>query len=116
VGFLHEHAGPDDVVAISYGDLPLKFYTRLRVIGALTGEDRDSAKAADWIIVRRHTNTHADARMKQALAGILAAGDWRRREIDAPDTQFENREDPRLHRFRSAPARVPRVVIWERLP
>jgi hypothetical protein len=114
VRFLRENARPDDVVAISYGDMPLKFYTKLRVIGALTGEDPETARGADWIIIRRHTNTDADARMKQALERIVAAGGYRRREIDYPDTQYENREDPRLHRFRTAPKRTPRVVIWER--
>jgi hypothetical protein len=115
VGFLRGHAREGDDVAIPYGDMPLKFYTDLRVIGALTGEDPALARTADWVIVRRHTNTEADARMKRALERLLAAGGYRRRVIDAPDTQFENREDPRLHRFRSAPARTPRVVIWERI-
>jgi hypothetical protein len=114
VRFLDENAKPDDVVAISYGDLPLKFYTDLRVLGGLTGEDIDSAQMADWIIIRRHTNTHEDRRVKQKLREFVAKGDYRPRRIAAPDTQFENRETPRLHRFRTAPADTPRVVIYER--
>jgi 4-amino-4-deoxy-L-arabinose transferase-like glycosyltransferase len=114
VAFLRENGRDGDVVAISYGDMPLKFYTDLRVIGALTGEDPESARAADWIVIRRHANTEADARMKRTLERIVAAGGWRRHEIDAPDTQFENREDPALHRFRSASPRAPRVAVWER--
>ncbi len=114
VHFLDENAEPDDVVAISYGDLPLKFYTDLRVIGGLTGEDIDSAQTADWIIIRRHTNTDEDRRIKQKLREFVAQGDYRPRRIAAPDTQFENRETPRSHRFRTAPAKTPRVVIFER--
>ncbi len=114
VRFLDENAGPDDVVAISYGDLPLKFYTDLRIIGGLTGEDLRPAQTADWIIIRRHTNTGEDRRVKQKLREIVAKGDYRLRRIAAPDTQFENRETPRLHRFRTAPAGVPRVLIYER--
>jgi len=114
VRFLDENASPDDVVAISYGDMPLKFYTDLRIIGGLTGEDLDPAQVADWIIIRRHTNTHEDRRVKQKLREFVAKGDYRPRRIAAPDTQFENRETPRSHRFRTAPAGAPRVVIHER--
>jgi len=114
VRFLDENARPDDVVAISYGDLPLKFYTDLRIIGGLTGESLDPAQTADWIIIRRHTNTHEDQRVKRKLREFVAKGDYRPRRIAAPDTQFENRETPRLHRFRTAPEDTPRVVIYER--
>jgi hypothetical protein len=113
---LEQRAQPGDLVAISYEDLPLKFYTDLRVIGGLTGEDLSDAARADWIIVRRDTNTRADAEVKRVLEGVLRANPqgWVRHRLAAPDTPFENREDPRLHRFRSAPARFPRVIVWER--
>ena len=52
--------------------------------------------------------------MKQTLERTLAAGGWRRYELAFPDTQFENREDPAQHRFRTARASLPRVVIWGR--
>ena len=34
VRFLEESASPDDLVVMTYGDLPVKFYTGLRVVGA----------------------------------------------------------------------------------
>ena len=114
VRFLDENAEPDDVVAISYGDLPLKFYTDLRIIGGLTGEDLRPAQTADWIIIRRHTNTNEDRRVKQMLREIVARQYYQLRRISSPDTQFENRETPRLHRFRTAPRGTPLVVIFER--
>jgi 4-amino-4-deoxy-L-arabinose transferase-like glycosyltransferase len=114
VRFLDENAKPDDVVAISYGDLPLKFYTDLRIIGGLTGEDLRPAETADWVIIRRHTNTDEDRRVKQELRRIVTSADYRMHRIAAPDTQYENRETPRLHRFRTAPRESPRVVIFER--
>jgi hypothetical protein len=117
VEFLDAHARPGDLVAISYGDLPLKFYTPLRVIGGLTGEDLSDASRADWIIVRRHRNTQADGEVQQRLRAVLRANPdgYVRHELAAPDTPFENREDPRLHRFLSAPARHPRVVVYEKV-
>ena len=117
VEFLDQHARPGDVVAISYGDLPLKFYTGLRVIGGLTGEDLGDAARADWIVVRRHRNTRADGEVREALLRVLSANPrgYVKHRLDAPDTAFENREDPRLHRFHSASPRQPRVVVYEKL-
>lgn len=115
VGFLEAHAREGDTVAISYGDLPLKFYTNLRVVGGLTGEDLGEAREARWVIRRRRTNTHEDRRVRDELTAIVRRGGYRRHVIDAPDTLFENREDPRVHRYRSAGSEVPRVVIFERI-
>ncbi|MDH3214274.1 MAG: hypothetical protein OEM05_17500, partial [Myxococcales bacterium] len=112
---LEQHAGADDVVAINYGDLPLKFYTGLRVLGGLTGEDLDPIAEADWIILRRdNVGAHEDERIRQRLKQQLATGAYRLRVIDYPDTAFENREDPRLHRFRTAPG-TPGVRVYRRV-
>jgi len=116
VEFLRARADPDDLVAISYGDLPLKFYTDLRVIGGLTGEDLSALPRADWIVLRRHTNTRADRETQERMRALLAAHPDRyvAHRLEAPDTAFENREDPRRHRFRTAHPSLPRVVVFER--
>lgn len=116
VDFLERNARPDDVVAISYGDLPLKFYTDLRVIGGLTGEDLSGLPDADWIILRRHTNTKADGEIQKRMREILQADpqEWVGYTLAVPDTPFENREDPRRHRFRTAHPSLPRVVVYGR--
>ncbi len=113
VGFLETHARPTDRVAIVYGDLPLKFYTGLRVIGGLTGEDVGEARDADWIILRRHNMAPVSRAIRDELRRFVAEGDYQRYEIDYPDTPFENREDPTRHLFRTA-AGAPRVEIWGR--
>jgi len=114
VRFLEAHAEPGDVVAISYGDMPLKFYTRLRIVGGLTGEDLAPARQARWIIIRRHNNTEEDTRVKRELRKIVEAGGYRAHALDVPDTPFENRESPDVHRFRSAPKRMPPVLVFEK--
>jgi hypothetical protein len=113
VRFLEAHARPSDSVAIVYGDLPVKFYTGLRVVGGLTGEDIEAARGADWIILRRHNLAPVSRRIRDRLRRFVVEGDYRRHEIDYPDTAFENREDPRQHRFRTA-VNAPRVEIWEK--
>ncbi len=115
VRFLQQRAEPGDVVAISYGDMPLKFYTDLRVIGGLTGEDLSEAAGADWIILRHHSFTAVDRQVKAALASALVPGEYVEYTLPVPDTAFENREDPRMHRFRSAPWSQQRVVVFGRV-
>jgi len=114
VEHLEENAEADDVVAITYGDLPLKFYTDLRVIGGLTGEDLRPALEADWIILRRHTRSKVE---KAALRYLLRNVDWdryRKITLASVDTAWENRADPDAHRFRTAERGKP-VVIFQRL-
>jgi 4-amino-4-deoxy-L-arabinose transferase-like glycosyltransferase len=113
VRFLNEHARPGDTVAIVYEDLPVKFYTRgLRVIGGLTGEDLETARGADWIILRRHDMWPLSRSVRAKLREFVEQGDYRRRQIPYPDAPAENREDVRAHRFRTA--QLPAVVIWEK--
>lgn len=108
VRFLEQHARPDDTVAIVYGDLPLKFYTGHRVIGGLTGEDLAPARDADWIILRQHTVAPVSREVRETFRSYLSQAEYRRYEIDYPEIAFENREDPRVHRYRTA--RPPRKV------
>jgi len=110
--FLNQNARPGDVVGITYGDLPVKFYTNLRVVGGLTGEDIEQARDAQWIIPRRSTLTEEEKRVRAALLGFLSPERYQAMTIDYPDTTFQNRETPRAHRYRTARKDWPRVVIY----
>lgn len=44
VKFLDENGSENDIVAVTYGDMPLKFYTEMRLVGGLTGEDLSAIK------------------------------------------------------------------------
>ena len=114
VKFLNAYAKPQDVVAITYGDMPLKFYTNLRVIGGLTGEDLSGAKDARWVIFRRDTNCSKDAAVKEYFKNNLDFHKYRLIEINSPDIPFENRESPYEHKYRTV-KNVPRVQILERI-
>lgn len=114
VEFLRERADPGDVVAITYGDLPLKFYLpALRVVGGLTGEDPAPALAARWVILRRNTITDADREVREYLESHLPLETFRRHELPYADLAFENRESPDEHRYRTVHRRVG-VVVLER--
>lgn len=114
VRFLDANAEPDDVIAISYGDMPLKFYTDHKIVGGLTGEDFTPARDADWIIIRHFKNTDVDDRLRAKLGRIVEGGGYRSHQLGLRDTSFENRESPAVHRFRTAPKRPPFVVIYEK--
>ncbi|MGQ0633467.1 MAG: glycosyltransferase family 39 protein [Planctomycetaceae bacterium] len=114
VAYLNANAQPDDVVAITYDDLPLKFYTKLRVIGCLTGEDTSAARDADWIILRRRVIVKEfEVPFRELLQETLTRRTYDSISLKAPDTMHQNREDPAQHRFRSAEG-GPRVVVWHR--
>jgi len=111
--YLRQNAKPNDTVAITYGDLPVKFYTHLRVVGGLTGDDLTAGRQADWIIMRKHAICTKDLAVWNYLRQNV---DWKNYTpivIDAPDTIFENREDPAVHLFESNTTED-KVVIQKR--
>jgi hypothetical protein len=114
VNYLNQHADKDDLVAITYGDMPLKFYTGLRVVGGLTGEDLEPARSADWIIIRRNVISNKDARVKQFLIQVLRKNKYESVSLDYSDTPFENRESPRHHLYKTN-RNYPPVIIFKKV-
>jgi hypothetical protein len=114
VEYLNKHGKPDDVVAITYGDMPLKFYTKMRVYGGLTGEDLAPALNADWVIFRHDINCDKDEAVTNYLNEHLPKQRYRTITLDYPDIPNNNREDPDQHRFRTATG-VPGVTILQRI-
>lgn len=112
VKFLNAHAKPTDTVVITYDDLPLKFYTKLRVLGGLTGEDLAPAKTADWIILRQFPmGTKA---VQAYLLKNVPRDQYESTVINYPDLPTENREEPDAHCYRTVVA-TQGVCIAERI-
>jgi len=114
VRYLNQNAKKDEIIAITYGDLPLKFYTDMRVVGGLTGEDLSPGKEADWIIIRKYVICEKDWMVKKYLVHNVAWHQYKRITIDYPDTPFENRESPEEHRYRTV-TNEDRVVIYRKM-
>jgi 4-amino-4-deoxy-L-arabinose transferase-like glycosyltransferase len=115
VSHLRQNAQPTDTVAISSGDMPLKWYTHLRIIGGLTGENLEGARHARWVIIRKYFTSTQGFVVRQYLQSQVQTGHYRKFIIDAPDTPYENREDPKNHLYRTATGED-NVVIYERIP
>jgi 4-amino-4-deoxy-L-arabinose transferase-like glycosyltransferase len=112
--FLNANARPDDVVAITYGDMPLKFYTNLRIVGGLTGEDLTPALKARWVIIRHNVICEKDYAVLQYLMQNIDFSRYRAIELDYPDIPYENRESPDEHHYRTVES-APRVTVFERI-
>ncbi len=113
VKYLRENGSDEDVVAITYGDLPLKFYTNMRVIGGLTGEDISPGLRADWVIIRKNHACRGDFKVKQYFLQNIPFDKYRRIVIDYPDNLWGSGPYPERHRFATA-EKEDRVVIYRK--
>jgi hypothetical protein len=114
VKFLNEKGSENDVVAITYGDMPLKFYTKMRIVGGLTGEDLSIAKQAKWVILRKYSICEKDIAVRKYLLENIPWHKYKPIIISYPDTAYENRESLDMHHFRTV-ANESRVVIYQRV-
>jgi len=115
VKYLNKNAGDDDIVLTEYGDLPIKFYTDLRVISFRTiklfsAENLSSAYAADWIILRKYWFSPEAVDLLQHMP----ENKFKKIVIDYPDTPFENRECPELHNFKTVQDED-RVILYHKI-
>jgi 4-amino-4-deoxy-L-arabinose transferase-like glycosyltransferase len=97
--YLNKNGSPDDIVAIPYGDMPLKFYTKMRVIGILTGEDLKPINDARWIILRK---SPVSKESMGYILEILKQNKYKQTSLNCIDTLWENREEIGIHRFRES--------------
>lgn len=114
VAYLREHADPDDRIVVTYGDLPIQFYTGLRVLGGLSGQDPAPFVDAEWLFVRAHTHRRGDARLKRWIRERVDAARYERIPLGVPDLPYENRPDPTYHKFRTPAEGVPEARLWRR--
>lgn len=113
--FLNQYAAPSDTVAIPYGAMPVKFYTDLHVIGALSEKDyKPVAAKADWIVMRANSVMKADAAMKKYIVEHMDKSRYRKAELDFPDIPYQNREAPDLHHFKTV-TKAPKIQILKRV-
>lgn len=111
VTYLKAHAKQSDTVVITYDDMPLKFYTNLRVLGGYTGEDLKPALTAEWIILRANP---LGVEVGRYVADHVVHSDYEDIDIPYPDTPTENREEPELHYYRTV-TDAPLVNISRRI-
>jgi len=114
VKYLKKHAHDDDIVAITYGGLPVAFYTNMKVICGSTGEDLSLVKKAKWIILRKYNTIHQDSYIMHVfILQKIPLKYYRKIEIDYPAIPWSNRPSPLYHEFRT-PDTEDHVIIYRR--
>jgi hypothetical protein len=115
--YLREHASRNDVVLAQYGDLPLQFYTGLRVVGGMQGQPLPNNP--DWIVQRGFVlNQDTPGKDGSVLDFIRSQIPTREyvRVLTGPDLMLANNPEPQWHLYRRPPATVtpPAMVLWHR--
>ncbi len=106
--YLADHAREGQTLVVNYEDLPLQFYTLLRVSGGLGTHGLEPDERPDWVVDRRN------GPYRERLAAIVAGGDYRQVALPYPDIRWENRPQPGVHRYRTA-TDAPPVVLYRRI-
>jgi prepilin signal peptidase PulO-like enzyme (type II secretory pathway) len=101
VQYLQTHGSEKDTVLITYGDITLAFYTRMKIVGGLTGEDPTPYTNPTWIIVRKYPMGLADSALRRHIQTRIPWEKYERITLPFPDILYQNREDPRYHHFRT---------------
>jgi 4-amino-4-deoxy-L-arabinose transferase-like glycosyltransferase len=122
VTYLKDAARPGDRVFISYGDLPLRFYTKLEVRGGQGCQSLAGWPPPEWAIVRYFFRfrpaapgaTEDAGRTIQYLRSELTERQYRRVDLPVIDTIWENIPEPDRLVFR-IPANRPKVSLYQKI-
>ena len=101
INFMEREAKPDDSIAISFGDLPLKFYLENRIYGGLAGDLPANLDSIDFIIVRRNAIDKMDQKIQYRLHDYIQKNQqsFKAFALNVEDSPFQNREIPEVHFF-----------------
>lgn len=106
VTFLNKNAKDTDTVKIIYGDMPLMFYTELKVDNSWI---YDEEHMPEWVVFRHGWHETLDNEYYTKLKTT-----HKKHIIDYPDIKWENRPgDMGYHKFATVD-NAPRVVIFEK--
>jgi 4-amino-4-deoxy-L-arabinose transferase-like glycosyltransferase len=112
VEYLRQHAGAKDVLVTTYGDLPLKFHTDLKVYGGETAQLPPAEITAHWIWPRKLKVYQEVLPVAEWIERELSRGIYRLVQLPAIDRRWENREDPEEHIFSNPGPEGPPVTIY----
>nr|MBC7244114.1 hypothetical protein [Chloroflexota bacterium] len=107
VHYLSVHALPGETAVVNDEELPLMFYTDLRVLGGLGHHALFAEMQPDWVIDRKYGH------YRELLAEIISSGSYERIEIPYPDIRWESRPQPGAHHYLTARGED-NVVLYRR--
>jgi 4-amino-4-deoxy-L-arabinose transferase-like glycosyltransferase len=111
VNFFQQHAHPNDIIGISYGDLPLAYYLPNRIISTHRPEDWHLLSQCKYVVVRHNVNHSQEVEFANHLLTIF---DERYRVARIPqshDIPYELRETPEYD-IRKEIAKAPEIMVY----
>jgi len=124
VRHLRAHARSGERIFVSYGDLPLRFYTDLEVRGGLGCQGFAGWPPPDWVVDRYFRfrpdepgsapGAAADAERMNRYLYQLEFARYREMRLPEVDTTWENLPEPSMHLYR-APTTGKRISIYRRV-
>lgn len=121
VRYLKHAARPGQRLFITYGDLPLRFYTDLEIRGGQGCQSLSGWPLPEWVIVRYFVRFRQDGAPpehdedRRRMLEYVHALPWhtyRRTELPVVDTIWENIPEPGHHTFRVPRHGPPVVIHW----
>lgn len=118
--YLNRHGSPDDVVKISYNDIPAMFYTDLRIVSW-----RDpGGEAPDWMVPITSVPFLTDEKFLKNIEGVQ----YEKIVTDYPNICYSNLPEPLYHNFRTVgktampiyfifrdTKEVPRLIFYKKI-
>lgn len=118
IDFFKKNAHKNDTILITYGDLPLQFYTDFKILGGLRADDPDAVNNPEWLLKRSVSRTDRDGFLVQSDDVILNVlnleRDYDRIDLGVPDDMFGNRADPYYHQFVPQEEPYQTLVVYRR--
>jgi hypothetical protein len=123
VTLLRQEARPGERLFITYGDLPLRFYTDLQIRGGQGCQTLEGWPLPDWVVVRAFFRlwSEASARHQEdwhrmyAYVSSLPRAAYRAIELPVVDTIWEDIPEPGLRALQRDVPKTARVVVHRRI-
>lgn len=120
IRFFQAHAKPGDTILITYGDLPLQFYTSYRVVGGLQGRVPLPGERPDWVVERWHTRRRPNSNLIKSSdfirKNLHLQKDYQALVLPYEDEMFGDRADPYFHHFVPTLAPLANLTIYQKRP
>jgi hypothetical protein len=98
ISFFLTHAKPGDIILTNYGDLPIQFYTKYKVVGGLQGPISSPKLSPEWVVKLKQFSYTCDSD-RFIKENLQLDTDYKAIKLSYWDDRYGNRPDPRYHHF-----------------
>jgi hypothetical protein len=118
IRFFQREGRPGETILVTYGDLPLQFYTPFKVVGGLQWRQTPPGDLPPWVVKRCDTRLNREKLLSRSEELILhyprLFQDYQAIVLPYPDELFGNRADPYYHHFVPPAEPFTRLVVYRK--